>query len=94
MAAPASLEAMDWLRARIWDDHVMATVLDVEGLETREAFIAQKIAMVEDGSWALRDILERSEFRVGVAPFPAGPEQASYTGNDGWLCHLFWYKTS
>lgn len=75
MAAPSSLEAMDWLRARIWDDHVMATVLDVEGLETREAFIGQKIAMVEDGSWALRDILERSEFRVGVAPFPAGSEK-------------------
>jgi multiple sugar transport system substrate-binding protein len=53
----------------------MATVLDVEGLETREAFIEQKIAMVEDGSWALRDILEKSEFRVGVAPFPAGPER-------------------
>jgi multiple sugar transport system substrate-binding protein len=75
MAAPPSLEALEWLRARIWDDHIMATTLDVEGLETREAFIEQKIAMVEDGSWALRDILDKAHFRVGVAPFPVGPKQ-------------------
>jgi multiple sugar transport system substrate-binding protein len=29
--------------------------------------------MVEDGSWALKDILAGANFRVGVAPFPAGP---------------------
>jgi ABC-type glycerol-3-phosphate transport system substrate-binding protein len=29
--------------------------------------------MVEDGSWALKDILENAPFRVGVAAFPAGP---------------------
>jgi hypothetical protein len=28
--------------------------------------------MVEDGSWALKDILEGARFRIGVAPFPAG----------------------
>ena len=76
MASPASLEAMEWLRARMWDDRVMPTFLDVQNMETREAFIAQKIAMVEDGSWALKDILENGSFRVGVAPFPAGPERA------------------
>jgi multiple sugar transport system substrate-binding protein len=75
MADPPAQEALEWLRARIWDDHVMATVLDVEGMETREAFIQQRIAMVEDGSWALRDILEAAEFRIGVAPFPVGPER-------------------
>lgn len=29
--------------------------------------------MVEDGSWALKDILVGADFRIGVAPFPAGP---------------------
>ncbi len=29
--------------------------------------------MVEDGSWALKDILELAPFRVGVTTFPAGP---------------------
>jgi multiple sugar transport system substrate-binding protein len=29
--------------------------------------------MVEDGSWALKNILENANFRIGIAPFPAGP---------------------
>jgi multiple sugar transport system substrate-binding protein len=75
MSEPAAGEAMEWLRARIWDDHVMATFLDVQTNSTRQAFIDQKVAMVEDGSWSLKDILDSATFRVGVAPFPAGPER-------------------
>lgn len=70
--APA-LEAMEWLRARTWDERVLASFLDVGNVSTRQAFINQQVAMVEDGSWALRDILVGAKFRVGVAPFPAGP---------------------
>jgi ABC-type glycerol-3-phosphate transport system substrate-binding protein len=64
---------MEWLRARMWDDKVMATPLDVENTGTRQAFVNGRVAMVEDGSWALKDILEGVNFRLGVAPFPAGP---------------------
>jgi len=70
-----SLEALEWLRARVWDDRVMANFLDVENVSTRQAFVNQKVAMVEDGSWALRDILEGASFRLGIAPFPAGPQK-------------------
>ena len=73
MAEPEAMEALDWIRARIWDDGVMASNLDVQGLGTRDAFIDGRLAMVEDGSWALKDILAKSDFRVGVAAFPAGP---------------------
>jgi ABC-type glycerol-3-phosphate transport system substrate-binding protein len=73
MDTPASLAAMEWIRARMWDDRVMASFLDVQNVETRQAFIDERIAMVEDGSWALKDILAGAQFRVGVAPFPAGP---------------------
>jgi len=73
MAEPEAMAAMEWLRARMWDDKVMATFLDVQNVQTRDAFAAGQIAMVEDGSWALREILEKSDFRIGVAPFPAGP---------------------
>jgi multiple sugar transport system substrate-binding protein len=57
----------------MWDDKVMATPLDVQNMGTRDAFGAGRVAMVEDGSWALKDILANADFRVGVAPFPSGP---------------------
>ena len=75
MAEPAAMEALEWIRARIWDDGVIATNLDVQALGTRDAFIGGRLAMVEDGSWALKDILAKTDFRVGVAPFPSGPAQ-------------------
>jgi multiple sugar transport system substrate-binding protein len=73
MAEPEALAAMEWIRARMWDDKVMATFLDVQNLTTRQAFITEQTAMVEDGSWALKDILNGANFRIGVAPLPAGP---------------------
>jgi multiple sugar transport system substrate-binding protein len=73
MAAPEAMAAMRWLHARMWEDRVMATPLDVQNMSTRQAFVTQRVAMVEDGSWALRDILTGADFRVGVAPLPAGP---------------------
>jgi multiple sugar transport system substrate-binding protein len=84
MSSPVAQEAMEWLRQCMWEDKVMATFLDVQNVETRKAFIQQKIAMVEDGSWALRDILEGASFRVGVAPFPIGPKRhATLATTDG-----------
>lgn len=73
MSEPEALAAMEWLRARMWDDRVMATPLDVQNVTTTQAFIDGQVAMVEDGSWALRDILSQANFRIGVSPFPAGP---------------------
>ena len=73
MDEPPAMAALEWLRARMWDDKVMATFLDVQNVSTRDAFIAGQVATVEDGSWALKDILANATFRVGVAPMPAGP---------------------
>jgi multiple sugar transport system substrate-binding protein len=73
MDEPEAMAAMEWIRARMWDDGVMATLLDVQNVSTRQAFASGRVAMVEDGSWALKDILAGADFRVGVAPFPAGP---------------------
>ncbi|MDY6834373.1 MAG: sugar ABC transporter substrate-binding protein [Chloroflexota bacterium] len=84
MAEPKALAAIEWLRARMWDDKVMATSLDVGNVSTRQAFIDQKVAMVEDGSWALKDILADADFRIGVAPFPVGPvRRVTLATNDG-----------
>jgi multiple sugar transport system substrate-binding protein len=84
MADPEALAAMEWLRARMWDDRVMATPLDVQNISTRQAFINGQVAMVEDGSWALKDILVGADFRIGVAPFPAGPvRRVTLASTDG-----------
>ncbi|HSN77688.1 MAG TPA: sugar ABC transporter substrate-binding protein [Anaerolineae bacterium] len=85
MASPESLEALRWIRDRMWADRLMASPLDVKNLETRYAFSQGLLAMVEDGSWALKDILENAPFRVGVAPFPAGPaRQVTLATTDGY----------
>jgi multiple sugar transport system substrate-binding protein len=71
--SPEALAALDWVRARMWDDKVMATFTDVNNVGTQAAFYGGKLAMVEDGSWALKNILENAKFRIGVAPMPKGP---------------------
>jgi multiple sugar transport system substrate-binding protein len=59
----------------MWDEKIMATPLDVKNVSIEDAFTSGKVAMVEDGSWALKTILSNAKFRVGVAPFPAGPKR-------------------
>jgi multiple sugar transport system substrate-binding protein len=84
MADPAALQAFEWIRARMWDDKVMGTALDVQNKGTQEAFIAGQLAMVEDGSWALKNILANAKFQVGLAAFPAGPvRRATLATTDG-----------
>lgn len=73
MAEPQALQALEWLRARIWDDKVMASTADLMRAWPSDAFAAGRIAMVEDGSWVLRDVMSKASFEIGVAPVPAGP---------------------
>lgn len=75
MGDSPALAAMEWLRVRMWDDQVMARPLDVQNVGPQQAFISEKVAMAEDGSWALKNILSNAKFRVGVAPFPSGPSR-------------------
>ena len=70
MAKPEALTAMEWLRTRMWDDRVMASKLDVANANPRDAFIRGNVAMVEEGSWALRDILEQAKFPHRRGAFP------------------------
>lgn len=73
IAEPESLRAHEWLWDRMWGDRVMAPPLAVKNSFPDEVFASGKIAMLEDGSWRLKPILSNANFRVGVAPFPAGP---------------------
>lgn len=82
--SPDAVAAVEWLRARMRDDRVMATPLDIRGMQTRDAFAAGLVAMAEEGSWALKDILANADFRVGVATFPTGPAgRATLATTDG-----------
>ena len=88
MCEPEAMAAMEWIRARMWDDRVMASFLDVQNVSTREAFISQQVAMVEDGSWALKDILVGSDFRIGVVTMPMGPvRRATLATTDGFAIY-------
>lgn len=73
MSDPEALDAFEWVRARMWDDRVMPSFANVEDVSISQAFASGRLAMVEDGSWALKDVLAKANFRLGVAPFPAGP---------------------
>jgi multiple sugar transport system substrate-binding protein len=84
LANDATLRAVQWLRDRMWQDKVMATPLDVNRIGTRQAFVSGRLAMVEDGSWALKDVLAGAGFRVGLCPFPKGPaRRATLATTDG-----------
>jgi multiple sugar transport system substrate-binding protein len=72
---PEALAALEWLRAAMWDERIMATFPDVQYMSPRSAFINQRVAMVEEGSWVLKEILRNADFRVGVAPMPRGPQR-------------------
>lgn len=73
MAHPESTSALQWIHDQMWRNHTMASMVDVQSASTRQAFAEQRVATVEEGSWALKDILETAKFRVGVTSLPAGP---------------------
>ena len=89
MSEPEALAALEWLRERMWVDRVMASFLDVNNMNTRQAFVAERVAMVEDGSWSLKDILSEAKFKVGVAPFPTGPvKKVTLATTDGYGIYI------
>lgn len=73
MAEEPALAAVRWLQERMWVEKVMATRHDTNERWPSDAFVAGDIAMVEDGSWGLKTMLSRADFRLGIAPLPAGP---------------------
>ena len=94
MTDPSALQALEWIRARMWDDKVMATALDVQDKGTQEAFIAGQLAMVEEGSWALKNILANANFRVGSGGISSWTRPLRHSRHDGWLWYLCRNETS
>jgi multiple sugar transport system substrate-binding protein len=69
----AALNALTWLYEQLSEKRNFANLMSVGNLSTSAAFSKGMLATVEDGSWALKDILENASFPFGVTSFPAGP---------------------
>lgn len=76
MAEPAAVEALEFLRSLLYDDHVSPSPLDTESL-SGTPFRNGRIAMITTGSWTLGTLDATEGFRYGVAPLPAGKVRAT-----------------
>ncbi len=84
MDEPAAMQALAWIQERVWKDRTMTTPVAMQNVGTSETFASGKLAMVEDGSWALKYILSEAAFPVGVTVMPAGPaRRATLATTDG-----------
>jgi multiple sugar transport system substrate-binding protein len=85
---PEAQEAIEWCRARIWDDNVWPQTDQMEDYWS-PPWTAGQVATIEDGSWFLRYWVEGIEgFDWNVAPLPAGPKGRTAFGNsDAWLMY-------
>jgi len=78
--------ALEWWRARVWDDNVIPRRDQVTSYHGGALFPDQSIAMMEDGSWQIRPMVDACSFTWDIAPFPRGPvEQVTMATTDGWF---------
>lgn len=88
---PKTIEAYEWMRDRIWKDNVAIQPDQRPGapeapLHSRQQFTQGHIAMWEDGSWSLVDVLnDKPSFEWDVVTLPKGPAQRDVLATtDGW----------
>jgi len=85
---PEAQEAIEWCRARIWDDNVWPQTDQMEDYWS-PPWTTGQVATIEDGSWFLRYWAEGIEsFDWDVAPFPKGPKGRAVLGSDdAWMIY-------
>lgn len=88
---PKTIEAFEWIHARIWKDNASFQPAQVPGypdtlLITRHQFSQGHVAMWEDGSWSLVPMVQdKPTFEWDVVVLPKGPVQRSALATtDGW----------
>ena len=86
LAEKAAQQALEWWRARVWDDNVIPQLDQVGGQYGDTLFSEQRIAMMEEGSWQLRPMVDECTFTWDLAPFPRGPvNHVTLSTIDGWF---------
>jgi multiple sugar transport system substrate-binding protein len=86
---PEAQAAIEWCRARIWDDNVWPQTDQMESYWS-PPWIPGQVATLEDGSWFLRYFAEGigDRFDWDVAPMPRGPvRRITYGNDDAWLIY-------
>ena len=79
-----AMEALEWIRKGIWDDHVFAYGSEMGGLGCTQLFLGERVPMLEIGPWELGIIADGARFKWDVAPFPDGPRnQGAHQSVDG-----------
>jgi multiple sugar transport system substrate-binding protein len=86
-------EAMEWIRARMWDDNSLAQPLQVEGVgqaagTEQGPWAAGMLATQEDGMGAIMSHVNESKFKWAIGHLPKGPARRSTLGTtDGWAVY-------
>lgn len=88
---PKTIEAFEWIHARIWKDHSSIQPQELPGfpdaiLGTRLQFAQGHVAMWEDGSWSLVALtVDKPNFDWDVVTLPKGAAGRSVLATtDGW----------
>lgn len=88
---PKTIEAFEWIHARIWKDHASFQPEELPGypdaiLATRLQFAQGHVAMWEDGSWSLAPLtVDKPNFEWDVMTLPKGAAGRSVLATtDGW----------
>jgi ABC-type glycerol-3-phosphate transport system substrate-binding protein len=73
LCKPAAIDALEWIRKGIWEDHTFSYGSEMGGLGVLQLFLGERIAMMEMGPWNLGPTVEGARFKWDVAPMPDGP---------------------
>lgn len=85
-----ALEAVEWVRARLWDDNSLAQVAQLQGVSEVQGGVqgpwaAGMIASKEDGMGNLSYFASESKFDWDIMHLPKGPGRRATLGTtDGW----------
>jgi ABC-type glycerol-3-phosphate transport system substrate-binding protein len=80
LGEPKSVEAIEWLRKRMWDDNIIAQQLQIENKSGYDCLIAKTVAMAEEGSSNLLRTAKGYEGNFDIALLPPGPERRCALG--------------
>jgi multiple sugar transport system substrate-binding protein len=85
---PEAQEALEWLRARIWDDNSAAQPLQVEQRGEGQIWPTGLVATSEGGMGNLAFYADEAKFKWALTHIPKGTVRRSTLGtNDGWAIY-------